>query len=575
MVRPDGAKRMMQAIRTPAAAGGRWLRGILPDRSHLRADIVAGLPGAISSVPDGMAAAVLAGVNPVQGLYASFAGPVAGGLSSNTRMMVITTTSAAALAAGSALQNVPAAQRPEAIPLLVILVGVVLAAAGLIRIGRYTRFVSYSVMIGFLTGIAVNIVCGQVADLTGAKAQGDFPLAKAVDVLIHPGHIDLASLLAGLSALAILVALARTRLAVVSALIALVIPTVVVALAGADTVARVGDQGDIPRGIPLPHLPDFRLMSFSLVTGAFAIAAIVLVQGAGVAEAAPNPGDARPNPNQDIIAQGAGNLVSGLFRGIAVGGSVGQTALNVSVGGRTRWAAIWSGLWMLVILAVFSGLVGRIAVPTLGAILIFAAVGSLRLGEVTSILRTGRISQVAVITTFGATLFLPVAAAVGIGVALSLLLQLNQEAMDLTVVELIPRDDGRFEERPPPPALTSNHVTILDVYGSLLYAGSRTLEAHLPDPGPAQSPVVVLRLRRRTSLGATFVKVVAGYADRLADSGGRLYLSGLEQGLTEQLRRTGHLDGPVRAFEATPVVGESTQAAYLDAEAWLVRTHAG
>ena len=183
---------MMHAIGSPVAAVGRWLRSVGPERSSLRADIVAGLPGAISSVPDGMAAAVLAGVNPVQGLYACFAGPIAGGLSSNTRLMVITTTSAAALAAGSALQSVPPAQRPEAIPLLVILVGVVLVAAGIIRLGRYTRFVSYSVMIGFLTGISVNIVCGQIADLTGAKATGDFPLAKAVSVLAHPGRIDLA-----------------------------------------------------------------------------------------------------------------------------------------------------------------------------------------------------------------------------------------------------------------------------------------------------------------------------------------------------------------------------------------------
>jgi SulP family sulfate permease len=565
----------MQAIRPAVTAAGRWLRSVRPERAHLRADLVAGLPGAIARVPDGMAAAILAGVNPVQGLYASFAGPIVGGLSSNTRLMVISTTSAAALAAGSALQNVAPDQRPAAIPLLVILVGIALVGAGIARLGRYTRFVSYSVMIGFLTGISVNIVCSQIADLTGAQAHGDFPLAKAIDVLVHPSAIDLASLLAGLSALAILVVLARTRLSVMSALIALVIPTLVVILAGAQGVARVGDQGDIPRGIPLPHLPDPRFLSFSMVTGALAIAAIIIVQGAGVAEAAPNPGNARPNPNQDIIAQGAGNLAAGFLRGIAVGGSVGQTALNVSVGGRTRWAAIWSGVWMLIILAVFSGLVAKLAVPPLGAILIFAAIGSLRPGEVATILRTGRVSQVVVITTFAATLFLPVAAAVGIGVALSLLLQLNQEAMDLVVVELIPRDDGRFEERKPPAVLTSFHVTVLDVYGSLLYAGARTLQARLPAPGDARSPVVVLRLRRRTSLGSTFVKVVTDYADQLVESGGRLYLSGLDPSLTEQLRRTGHVDGPVRAFEATPVVGESTQAAYLDAEAWLVKVRGG
>jgi len=561
----------MLAIRPAMAAAGRWLRSVRPERAHLRADMVAGLPGAISRVPDGMAAAILAGVNPVQGLYASFAGPIVGGLSSNTRLMVISTTSAAALAAGSALQNVAPDQRPAAIALLVILVGIALVGAGIARLGRYTRFVSYSVMIGFLSGISVNIVCSQIADLTGAQAHGDFPLAKAIDVLIHPSAIDLASLLAGLSALAILVVLARTRLSVMSALIALVIPTIVVIAAGATQVARVGDQGAIPRGIPLPQLPDTRFLSFSMVTGALAIAAIIIVQGAGVAEAAPNPGNARPNPNQDIIAQGAGNLAAGFFRGIAVGGSVGQTALNVTVGARTRWASIWSGVWMLIILAAFSGLVAKLAVPPLGAILIFAAIGSLLPGEVATILRTGRVSQVVVITTFAATLFLPVAAAVGIGVALSLLLQLNQEAMDLAVVELIPRDDGRFEERKPPAVLTSFHVTVLDVYGSLLYAGARTLQARLPAPGDARSPVVVLRLRRRTSLGSTFVKVVADYADQLVDSGGRLYLSGLDPSLTEQLHRTGHVDGPVRAFEATPVVGESTQAAYLDAEAWLVK----
>src|SRR2546430_7778275 len=123
----------MDVSRLPAAAVGGWLRSVRPERAHLRADIVAGLPGAISSVPDGMAAAVLAGVNPVQGLYAGFAGPVVGGLSSNTRMMVITTTSAAALAAGSALQNVPPDQRPAALPPLGVLVRIAFGAAGIAR----------------------------------------------------------------------------------------------------------------------------------------------------------------------------------------------------------------------------------------------------------------------------------------------------------------------------------------------------------------------------------------------------------------------------------------------------------
>ena len=195
--------------------------------------------------------------------------------------------------------------------------------------------------------------------------------------------------------------------------------------------------------------------------------------------------------------------MAGFFRGLPVGGSVGQTALNVSAGACTRWAAIWSGVWMLVILAALSGLVAKVAVPTLAAVLIFAAAGALRIGEIRTIMRTGRISQIAVTSTFLATLFLPVAAAVGIGVALSLLLQLNRGAMDLSVVELEPAGGGRFTEHPAPTSLPSDQVTILDVYGSLLYAGSRTLQARLPDPAGSHAPAVALRLRGRTSLGAT------------------------------------------------------------------------
>ncbi len=561
------------ALASGLGAVKRWLGSVRPQRRHLRNDAVAGLPGAISSVPDGMAAAVLAGVSPAHGLYASFAGPLVGGLTSSTRLMVITTTSAAALAAGSALQAVEPAQRTDAVILLTLMAGSFMVVAGLFRLGRYTRFVSHSVMIGFLTGVAVNIVFGQIPDLTGADAEGSFALAKAVDVLTHPSLIDLPSLAAGLGALALLIALSRTRFAIISAVVALVVPTLVVVLANADSVARVEDAGDIPQGVPLPHLPDLGVMSFSLVTGALAVTAIVLVQGAGVAEAAPNEDGSASDSNQNFIAQGAGNLASAFFRGMPVGGSVGQTSVNVAAGARTRWAAIFSGLWMLVILVLFSGVVGLVVLPTLAAVLIFAAGRSLRFLEVRTILRTGATSRIAVVATFTATLFLPVAVAVGIGVVLSLLLQLNQEAMDLSVVELLPRDDGRFVEHPAPAALTSHHVTVLDVYGSLLYAGSRTLVNKLPDPGGTEGAAVVLRLRGRTSLGATFFVVIAGYADRLAAADGRLYLTGLDPTLTERLRRTGRVDlsGPVSSYEATPLVGESTQAAYDDAVAWIVK----
>lgn len=552
---------------------GDWVRSVRPSRKHLREDTIAAIPSAVGSVPDGMASAALIGVNPVIGLYASIVGPVAGGLTTSTRMMVVTTTTAAALAAASALEGVAAPDRAGALFLLTVIVGALMIVAGMARLGRYARFVSHSVMTGFLTGVATSIILGQLAELTGAEVSGANNVGKALDLILHPARIDVPSLLIGAATLVILFGLAKTRWATLSALAALVLPTLAVVLLRLDSVAQVADGGEIPRGIPLPALPDLGLLSVDLVVGAAAVAVIVLVQGAGVSESAPNPGGAPSSTNQDFIAQGVANIAVGLFRGQPVGGSVGGTALNVAMGARTRWAAILSGLLLLPIVVLLSGLVGLVPMPILAGVLVFAAVTSMRPGIILAIWRTGPTSQIALVTTFIATLFLPVATAVGIGVALSLLLQLNQEAMDLKVVELERRPDGTFHERPAPARLPRGSVTVLDVYGSLLYAGSRTLQARLPDPAGSHGAAVVVRLRGRTALGATFYRVLHDYTARLATAGGRLYLSGLDEPLLEQLRRAGGLDlhGPVRAVPATEVLGESTRLAMDEASSWLVR----
>ena len=547
-----------------------WLRSLAPDRSTLRQDAVAGIPGAIASVPDGMASAVLVGVNPVYGLYASMAGPIGGGLAVSTRLMVVTTTTAAALAAGSALTDFSKADRPEALFVLSALAGVMMIVAGVLRWGRFTRFVSVSVLTGFLTGVAVNIILGQLGDLLGSPQKGRPALVKAWNVLSHPDQMSLTAAAVGVSALVLMVVLSRTRIASVASLVALGIPTLVTL--GSGSLVRVDDSGAIPSGIPTPHIPQLSLLSsLDLIAGAAAVAVIVLVQGTGVAEAAPNPGGEASDPNRDFIAQGVGNIASGLFRGQPVGGSVGQTALNVAAGGRSRWASIFSGVWMLLILVLFSGVVGKIPIPTLAAVLIFAAASSLRVGRIDTILRTGLPSQLAFFATFVATILLPVTAAVGIGVGLSLLLQVNQEAIDLTVVRLTRAADRTLVETPAPAELPSHEITLLDVYGSLLLAGARTLQTRLPKPTGSEQPVVVLRLRGRTTLGATAFIVIADYAEQLRAAGGHLFLSGVQPDLHQQLQDSHRVDlqDAVTVIPASDTILESTQTALDEAEAWL------
>jgi SulP family sulfate permease len=154
-------------------------------------------------------------------------------------------------------------------------------------------------------------------------------------------------------------------------------------------------------------------------------------------------------------------------------------------------------------------------------------------------------------------------------VALSLLLQLNREALDLTVVELAPLPDGRFAEQAAPASLLHREVVLLDVYGSLYYAGARTLAARLPDPLGATAPVVVLRLRGRTALGVTSFKILTTYAQQLGEVGGRLYLSGVTPELLEQFKRAEATAAPdIDVFPATGLLGESSSDAYAAAVAW-------
>lgn len=569
-------------VRQTARRAGRRLKretaDVLPRKRHLRQDVVAGLPGAISSVPDGMASSVLAGVNPAHGLYASFVGPVAGGFMSSTRLMVVTTTSAAALAAGSALATYQEAEQSDAMVLLTLLAGGLMIAAALLRLSRYIRFVSYSVMLGFLTGIAVNMVLGQLPDLLGVDVEGSLSVTKAWYVVSHLGAVDGASAICGVAALATLVLVGLTRWSIVSSLVALLIPTVGVVLLGATSVATVDDTGTVPHGLPGLGLPDLSLFSTELVGGAAAVAALVLIQGAGVAEAVPNTDGSRSSTSRDFTAQGVANLAAGLFGGQPVGGSVGQTALNLTAGAASRWAAIWSGLWMGVILLAFSGVVGMVAMPTLAAVLVYAGTGAIKPHELVAVSRAGRISVLAMGSTFAAVLVLPVAQAVGVGVIASLIMQLNQEALDLRVVRLKPDTAGGFTETRAPRTVSAGQTVVLDAYGSLFYAGTRTLQRHLPTPvppegppsgqadaldGTADGPVVILRLRGRTTLGATFLKVIGDYARLLDDADGTLYLTGVDPGLAADWDRDGtvrRLAG-VRVVPATPLLGESTRAA--------------
>jgi SulP family sulfate permease len=354
----------------------------LPSRGKLRRDGIAGLNLALINVPDGLASGLLAGVNPINGLYASITGPFEGGMFSSTRLMVTITTSTASLSAGQVLAGIPSEARDHALFLTVLLVGVIQIVFGLLRLGRLVGFVSYSVMTGFITGIAVLTVLSQIPTVTGCGPTGGNKIIQTLDLLANLGRINLLTLALSVLTLILTVVLPRAWLGNPGILVAIAVPSVLVTLFHMSGVQVVQDIGNIPSGIPTPFLPSPSDLTFDVFTGALAVATIILVQGAGVSQSVPNPDGSRRSVSRDVMADDAANIASGVFQGLPVGGSLGASAINVASEVRTRWAAILAGVWVAVILVAVPGLISYVAMPALGALLIVAGARTIKTSDV-------------------------------------------------------------------------------------------------------------------------------------------------------------------------------------------------
>lgn len=535
------------------------------------ADLVAGATTGIASIPDAIASAILAGVNPVSGLYALMVGTPVGALVTSSQFMAVNITSAMALAVGSSLADLSAEDRVSTLFVLTLMIGLLEVIAGLLRLGRLMRYVSNAVMVGFLTGVSALIVLSQLGDFTGYASSESNKVLQAVDLVLHANQVHLPTLATGVLTILIVVLLSRTRLRDFAMLIAMLLASAVVLLLGWDAVQQVGDVAPIPRGFPLPQMPDLSRVP-GLVLPAISVSIIGLVQGAGISKGYPNADGRYPNISRDFTGQGVANVVAGLFQGMPLGGSVSTTALNVSAGARTRLANVFCGLIVAVAVLVFSRAVSLAAMPAMAALLIVAGVQSVKREAFMDVWDIGWGSRSIMVVTLVATLVLPVQYAVFVGVVLSATIYLFSSAADVRLVEFVPQPDGTLREQPAPAELPSHTVTVLNVYGSLFYAGAVKVEENLPAVEDAERPVVILRLREHNQLSSTFLNVLERYEAQLRAAGGKLMLAGVGARMKEQLdatETTSEVLGDEDVFVITDTLGASTRAALAAAERWL------
>ena len=362
----------------------------------------------------------------------------------------------------------------------------------------------------------------------------------------------------------------RTRLSALSMLIALAVGALLVNLLNWESVVLVGDTASIPNSFPRPVLPQLNLIPQMLMP-AIAIGIIGLVQATGVSQAYPNPDGKYPEPDGDFRGQGLANTVAGFFQGIPLGGSLSGTALVVGAGAQTRWANIFTGLFVIVMVLLFAGLIELLPMACLAGILIYAGIQSIKPGEIRMVWNTNSISRFSMVLTLVATLFLPVQQAIFMGVVIQAAIYIFQAAERMTIVELTPTSDGDFVERPAPEQLPGNQTTLLLPYGSLFFAAARDFEEEAPVADETEHAAVVIILRGRKQLGSTAIGVFERYAQTLQQNGGQLFLADVNDSVRAQLQKTGALSviGEENIIPANDLLLESTQLAYEAAETWL------
>ena len=357
--------------------------------SNLQTDLVAGLTVAAISLPQSMAYALIAGVDPRFGLYTAIVFTIVAGLLGSSNHLVNGPTGAVSLVTFSALAFIdPEAKLDsyEAMFLLCVLVGYVQIAIAVTRLGDLTRYISESVVTGFVAGAAVLTIIGQVANALGVKAQGSghqHVLHRLYLTLTQPTPVNLkaVSITCGAIALALVLRrlVRRFRLPQIDMLSAVVVMSLIAygagwshAAPGAAPAVPLIEQ--IPAALPSPHVPEIKFeWLLDLSSSAFAIGILGLLEALAIAKAIAHKSREPLDYNRQCLAEGLGNLVGGFFHCMPGSGSLTRTAINYQAGAKTRLSGVLSAIAIAVVVLLFAPLMAFIPKAVLAGLLIVAA----------------------------------------------------------------------------------------------------------------------------------------------------------------------------------------------------------
>lgn len=468
-------------------------------------DIVAGIIVAIIALPLSIALAIASGVSPEKGLYtaivAGFVISFFGGSSVNI--------SGPTAAFATIVAGIVATYKIEGLVVATIMAGIILIVMGLLKLGSLIKYIPYTISTGFTTGIAVTIVIGQIKDFLGLTFRDGTAAVETGEklhaVIVSMNTFNPTALLVGVLALLILIVWPKINKKIPGSLIAVLVGVLVVKLLDLP-VNTIGDLYSISSAAPSFSFPAVDLnMIKALIPSAFTIALLASIESLLSCVVSDGMTGDKHNSNTELMAQGLGNIASGLFGGIPATGAIARTAANVKNGGRTPIAGIVHAVVLLLILVVLMPYAAWIPMPVIAAILFMVAYNMSEWRQFVRICRTAPKSDIIVLVlTFVLTVAFDLVVAIEIGMLAATILFMKRMS-EVTRIrtwtaadEISSKDSGRLKTIP-------KDTEVFEIDGPLFFATSDKVSSI---PVKSGVKVIILRMRNIPALDVSAMQAL-------------------------------------------------------------------
>jgi SulP family sulfate permease len=513
----------------------------------IKADILAGITGAVIVLPQGVAFAFIAGLPPQYGLYTAMITPIIAALFGSSRHLISGPTTAISIVIFSAVSGHAEPGTPEFISLaltLTFLAGVYQLAFGIARLGVLVNFVSHTVVIGFTAGAAILIATSQVKNVLGVTVpKGESFIHTWIDIWHQIDKINYDVL--AIAAITLLSALFIKRLMpkLPNLLFALVLGSLF-ALFINDGTKGIDLVGKIPGNLPPISHPVFAWSTIREVAAdAFAIALLGLIEAVSISRAIASKSHQRIDGNQEFIGQGLSNIVGSFFSSYAGSGSFTRSGINYEAGAQTPMSAIFAAIFLALIVLLISPLTAYLPIAAMGGVILMVAYNLIDGKQIRHVLDSSPSETIILVTTFLATLFLELEFAIYLGVILSLVIFLGRTSTPEIAI-LAPDIDTRYDrlmltDVDSKPLDECPHMKIIRIDMSVYFGSLNFIQSKLFKISEKENRKHIVVM----SDGINFIdlagaEMLCEEADRLEEEGGGLYFTGLKPAVYQSFGKT-------------------------------------